>query len=138
MISLEDRYATIRKLADRDGCVCVYCKKPLQHKALDSSLKYDKYDKSWAQIEHRLPKHLGGNNEIINLALSCKTCNSRKGTLSAPAFMYYMDKQGNVDYLREHLRGIFEENEHDERITRMLCALLYYVEKDKDVKGRLA
>jgi 5-methylcytosine-specific restriction endonuclease McrA len=40
------------------------------------------------QVEHIRPKFRGGSNRVSNLTLSCKSCNEKKGTLTAAEFGY--------------------------------------------------
>lgn len=40
-------------------------------------------------IEHIIPKIFGGTNELINLALSCETCNNERNQANFSAFRDY-------------------------------------------------
>jgi hypothetical protein len=55
-------------LAERANNLCEYCK-------CRSDYSHDTFES-----EHIYPFLLGGTNELINLAHSCKGCNSRKAT----------------------------------------------------------
>jgi RRXRR protein/HNH endonuclease len=39
------------------------------------------------QIDHILPKRLGGTDRVDNLAICCRSCNQKKGTLTLHAFL---------------------------------------------------
>jgi hypothetical protein len=39
-------------------------------------------------MEHVVPKSRGGSNRVSNLAIACKPCNKKKGTLTAEEFGY--------------------------------------------------
>ena len=63
-------YEVREYLLEKFGRKCVYCKKegiPLE-------------------IEHIIPKSKGGSNSVTNLAISCRKCNQKKGTLTAKEF----------------------------------------------------
>lgn len=51
---------------------CFYCGTRLVI-GLDGSFQ------SHATVEHILPRHQGGTNDLPNLALACKSCNQEKG-----------------------------------------------------------
>lgn len=40
------------------------------------------------EIEHIIPKSRGGSNRISNLAIACRSCNQKKGNLTAEEFGY--------------------------------------------------
>jgi hypothetical protein len=82
-----DRLASMDILATRFGWICHYCGIKL--------IPYDKENKyceliegvwvikdgyAFSQLEHKTPECRGGSNDIDNLALSCPTCNLKKGT----------------------------------------------------------
>lgn len=54
------------------GRACVYCGEQLERLA----------------IEHIVPRARGGADELTNLTLACRSCNSRKGTRTAEEFGY--------------------------------------------------
>jgi hypothetical protein len=53
-------------IEERAGHCCEYCKFPM-------SFSHDPF-----HIEHILALHLGGTNDMVNLALACDGCNSYK------------------------------------------------------------
>ena len=56
-------YKTIRKMVmERDNWTCVYCGAPAE------------------EIDHIVPKQIGGHNYPSNLAAACKKCNYYKST----------------------------------------------------------
>ena len=58
-------------LLEKHGRKCFYCDK----------------EASNFEVEHMIPKAKGGSNRIDNLALSCHSCNQKKGTLTAEEFI---------------------------------------------------
>lgn len=68
-ISGNEWAALTRMVVDRDGWVCSYCD-------CDTSL-----DENGYSIDHILALTRGGNNDIDNLAMSCRACNSSKRDL---------------------------------------------------------
>lgn len=59
-----------RRLTAFWGRACVYCGNVVDRLA----------------IEHIVPKARGGNDELCNLTLACRRCNSKKGTMTAAEF----------------------------------------------------
>jgi len=59
------RVLIVKTLADRDGWLCSGCGKPLGI--------------SDAQIDHIVPKSVGGKTRWGNLTLLCRSCNQLKG-----------------------------------------------------------
>ena len=61
--SIPNNWDRLRKLTiQRDGNVCIYCSNETEI----------------PQIDHIIPLSKGGNNDLSNLAVSCKRCNSSK------------------------------------------------------------
>lgn len=56
-------------LASEQNQACYYCGSSF---FIDGTLEY------YFEIEHKFPVSRGGSNEITNIALACKSCNSRK------------------------------------------------------------
>lgn len=56
----------------RDDFKCVYCRRSLMHTVCPFDLTLD----------HLVPRSLGGDHSIKNLATACRSCNSRKGARS--------------------------------------------------------
>ena len=59
--------ALTRMVVERDGWVCTYCD-------CDTSLPENGY-----AIDHVYPLAKGGSNDIDNLTMACRSCNSSKG-----------------------------------------------------------
>lgn len=64
-LSDQDWYALVGAVIQRDGWVCSYCD-------CDTSIHGH-------AIDHVIPLAKGGTNELDNLTMSCKSCNSSKG-----------------------------------------------------------
>lgn len=62
-----------RSVGDRDGWVCVYCHAVLSETPDETrgALK--------ATLDHVVARSRGGGEELNNLVLACRSCNSRKG-----------------------------------------------------------
>lgn len=61
----------------RDGLACVWCEAGIED-GLELSL------------DHLVPVARGGDNKTSNLLTACRTCNSRRGNKSVPAFAAYL------------------------------------------------
>lgn len=61
---------------------CAYCGKELTIKTL--------------QVDHIIPKYLGGKNTLENYNPSCRRCNRRKATFSIEEFREEINKQVNI------------------------------------------
>ena len=62
----QDRMETFRLLDDNQNGKCFYCDQPFD-------------DEFWPQLEHVVPKSLGGIDDVVNYVLSCQACNYIKG-----------------------------------------------------------
>jgi 5-methylcytosine-specific restriction endonuclease McrA len=56
----------------RDDFKCVYCRRSLMRTVCPFDLTLD----------HLVPRALGGDHSVKNLATACRSCNSRKGARS--------------------------------------------------------
>jgi len=92
--------SSLPRIIIRDGERCLYCGGP------------------WSEVEHLIPKALGGPHNIWNLGLSCVKCNRRKrNKIHGPALdhllnnLYFMlaETIHYVNYQRE-LGGLRREN----------------------------
>ena len=68
--SQRQRQNKVRRIADRDGARCYWCRAIF----LDPNL---------ATLDHLIPRSRGGGGHIGNLVLACADCNGRRG---APEF----------------------------------------------------
>ncbi len=81
-------------VADRAAHRCEYCRAP----EIVFNFPFE--------IEHIVPLYRGGNNEISNLALACRSCNLRKGTNTSG-----IDSTSNTEVSLFHPReNRWEEN----------------------------
>ena len=66
----ERKRTVSRRLRDlviaRDGLKCCYCGKQLEPKD--------------ATVDHVIAVHNGGSDDLANLVMACRSCNSRKGS----------------------------------------------------------
>lgn len=68
-------------LYEEQGGLCYYCKISIYEEA--KALRTP-------QIDHKVSKVNGGTNEITNLCLTCRICNSSKGSKNEQEFMAYL------------------------------------------------
>ena len=81
-------------VADRAAHRCEYCRAP----EIVFNFPFE--------IEHIVPLYRGGNDEISNLALACRSCNLRKGTNTSG-----IDSTSNTEVSLFHPReNRWEEN----------------------------
>ena len=59
----------LRVLA-RDGWTCTYCGEPA------------------TEVDHVIPRKVGGGHDMDNLVASCRACNLRKGSRSEGLFLF--------------------------------------------------
>lgn len=70
------RHKMRRKLWDRQGGKCHWCKRPM----IWSKRKDDaRQSPELATFEHLKERALGGSNHFSNLALACYRCNNERG-----------------------------------------------------------
>lgn len=61
------------QIQKQDVNYCEYCgRAPLQ--------KYNDGKRNFLTIDHIIPKHLGGTDDLHNLTIACLDCNRRKGS----------------------------------------------------------
>lgn len=88
---------------------CVYC-----GKSLEEMIFYKTYT-----IDHKIPIAKGGGNEEENLVISCRSCNSRKGTKTHNQYIKFINiykterykkyiKEGK--YFNELFKDIMDNN----------------------------
>lgn len=61
-----------RAVIDRDGYYCVYCDEDLHDKEI--------------HLDHIIPEAKGGTTTLNNLQVTCRKCNTAKGTLTEEEF----------------------------------------------------
>ena len=76
------RTERIRRILDRDGHECVWCRRPLVPGDRDLS------------FEHVIPRLKGGPSWIENEVAACRACNRRRGHLAASAFLAACEQRG--------------------------------------------
>jgi hypothetical protein len=60
-------------LIQRDGSICAYCRVPLGKGTGNNTT-----------LDHRVPRSAGGSDDIDNLVLACRPCNTLKGSQEWP------------------------------------------------------
>jgi CRISPR/Cas system Type II protein with McrA/HNH and RuvC-like nuclease domain len=103
--------STIINLYDKQKGLCEYCKNSLINELKNNKLIH---------IDHMKPKSDHGKNDIKNLCLVCRSCNSMKHTKTAEEFRIYIQPylDGKVDkkdlrdyYIYEKLKIKFNNKE---------------------------
>jgi len=61
-----------KAVIDRDGYYCVYCDEDLHDKEI--------------HLDHIIPEAKGGSTTLANLQVTCRKCNTSKGTLTEAEF----------------------------------------------------
>lgn len=80
----------IGKILDIQDCLCYYCMKPI-----------NKTNNRFA-IDHVVPLSSGGTNCPINLALTCKICNSKKSWTTESYFLKKIRTGMSEGFIIEH------------------------------------
>lgn len=62
-----------KTVIDRDGYYCVYCDDDLHDKEI--------------HLDHIIPEAKGGSTTLNNLQVTCRKCNTSKGTLTEEEFI---------------------------------------------------
>jgi 5-methylcytosine-specific restriction endonuclease McrA len=72
--TVKQRRKIIAAMLERDGIpYCHYCGKPL---AMYGSAK--RTTNALGCVDHKVPLHEGGTNDLENLVLACRSCNSMR------------------------------------------------------------
>ena len=89
-LGLSDRKLLLKNQNNK----CFYCEKNLK-----SSLRGDKDDfnrsPDWACVDHKIPFCDGGNTDLKNCVMSCRSCNLTKGV------SHYKEKKGCHAYTHD-------------------------------------
>ena len=88
---------TDEEVFHRDGFRCVYC-------------DFDAHNfDSWTflQVDHFVPKSLGGTNDLDNLKTACIICNQMKGAKTWPSVA---EARAEIATWREQMRSYWQEN----------------------------
>lgn len=92
-LEIGDKWEIARVLANKTGWICCYCGCNLIPVGEDDkycSLIDGKWILAegyfWLELDHKVPVARGGNNDIENMVLSCRSCNRRKGKKTAEEF----------------------------------------------------
>ena len=92
-LETKDKWKIANVLAQRSGWICGYCGCNLVPFGEDDKYCYLTNGKwvlvdgfFWSYLDHKIPVARGGNNDIENMVLSCRSCNRRKGKKTAEEF----------------------------------------------------
>jgi len=96
----------------RDGLACVWCEAGIE-------------DGVELSLDHLVPVARGGTNQTSNLLTACRSCNSRRGHKSVPAFAAYLVEQGLVQdtdaaAIERHVRNAVRRKEPRAEARRLL------------------
>lgn len=47
----------------------------------------------WPEVDHDVPRHYGGTDDLANLIVSCGECNRRKGTMTGGEYLAMLDPE---------------------------------------------
>lgn len=73
-----------RRVYERDDWTCQYCSRriepaaPEQANGRNAPVDWSSGDPVWLELDHIVPRTLGGTNLIDNLRAACSPCNRRK------------------------------------------------------------
>jgi 5-methylcytosine-specific restriction endonuclease McrA len=70
-----------RLYREQDG-LCYYCKRPVR--LAFKGMPHENPDH--ATIDHKVPRNLGGTDDVANIVVACWSCNSVKGDMTAEQF----------------------------------------------------
>lgn len=79
------------KLWEETQGTCIYCGKPIVARDFVTGIDSD--------IEHIIPRSLGGYTQFDNLVCSCRACNREKGDLTAIDYMLSKDSTSLQRYM---------------------------------------
>ena len=82
----------VQALIERDGTKCHYCE-------VELVFNYSGYVENGYSIDHVLAKAEGGTEDLDNLLLACRSCNSRKGRRDYAVYMMKQDTDRTLLFL---------------------------------------
>jgi 5-methylcytosine-specific restriction endonuclease McrA len=96
-------------VTERDGEFCHYCGIPLPQ---DTPVRppYRDIREARGVLDHKVPRWAGGSDDVSNLVLACRICDSCKGTLPYETFKSLIVLYGPPKDWSRRLRRIFREN----------------------------
>lgn len=86
------------------------------------------YENAHLNLDHKIPKNKGGSNEITNLTLSCKKCNTVKDSYDYEEFKYFINYIGQEEY-NNHIKTLrrFRGDKNKKRAFR--DKMMYVINK---------
>ena len=105
---------SVEELIERDGAGCVWCGRVLWRRDLT--------------LEHVVPRSRGGHMTAENALLACRSCNKRRGSRPADAYVRDLLREGaavDVDAVRRSLDALARSTRraHRDAATRVLRRL---------------
>jgi 5-methylcytosine-specific restriction endonuclease McrA len=82
---------TAQAIRERDGHKCVYCGK--SEVTVPPARGVDKH-----QLDHLIPRLLGGKDVATNLVTACKSCNSARHTMSIDGWRAYAKEKYGIHF----------------------------------------
>jgi 5-methylcytosine-specific restriction endonuclease McrA len=119
----EKKHKQVKRISERDGMRCTYCGCKLHHRAFNPNADWTV--PGYAQIEHVVPRSQGGSSSLENLVLSCRSCNSRKGTKTPSDYAQYIADNRKVSAILRDIDFVQAMYADDQ----IVLALLSYIQR---------